>query len=137
MKKLLLALMILVMAGCISKAPAADLPSADLGNGTTIGLNNMEAGTYYDVKHRQILAGMQVSVVDYKQLVSFDVGVLTDAHTTPWFAGIGVDVSTLAKMCKLNYNLPGPLHLTTFVARDLTESWKDGGRWGIGAVVRF
>lgn len=134
MKKIIMLVMAIMMISGI--AIAADLPSATTGD-LTVGLANMEAGTYYDVRNREVLAGMQVSVLDYKQIVSFDVGVLTDAHSTPWFAGIGVDVSTLAKMCKLNYNLPGPLHLTTFVARDVTQSWQAGGRYGFGAVIRF
>ena len=135
MKKIIMLVMAIMMISGI--AIAADLPSATIAPDLTLGLANMKAGSYYDVRHKQILAGVQTSVVDYKRLVSLDIGVITDAHKTPWLIGIGVDATTLAKLLKLNYNLPGDLHLGCYVARDLTMSWKDGGEWGYSVLVLF
>jgi len=139
MKWFFVALMLIgvLLLGC--KAEAVDLLSTDLGTDKSlvIGLDNWEAGTYYDVRHKEVLAGMQVSIVDFKELLSADIGILTDAHSTPWMFGLGADITTLIKMSKLNWNMPWSLHLTTFVARDFKLSWDEGGRIGFGAVVRF
>jgi len=142
MKKFLAILMILVsvlMFGCAKKAAALELPSTDFGTKgvLTVGLNDMQAGTYYDVKNKQVLAGAQVSAIDFKKLLSVDVGILTDAHSSPWMVGLGVDVMTLANMLNLNYNLPGALHLGAWVSKDISVDWETGGRWGFSAVARF
>jgi hypothetical protein len=138
MKKLVLLIaFLLVTSICLADGLPALEVEIGKESGLVIGLDNMSAGTYYDVRHREVLAGFQVSVIDWQRIVSIDVGVLTDAHSTPWLIGAGIDVGSIASMIGWNYNLPAALHLTTFVARDLTLSWDEGGRWGFAGVVKF
>ena len=140
MKKLLLLLVLAgILAFACAKPAAADINplTTDLGTkgAFILGPSNLKAGTYYDAWHKEVLAGAQVSVLDFKRLLSLDIGVLTDAHSNPILAGLGADATTLAKICKLNYNLPFDLHLGVWGARDLTLGWKEGGRWGFSATV--
>ncbi len=132
MKKLLLALLLVF----ILAAPVMADQTYVSGETWTLGVKDMQIGTYYVTKTDNFSLGAQISVLSWKDLLSLNIGVLTaDAESFPLIGGIGLNVNTLAKICRLEYHLPGDLQLGLFAGRDFKKSYVDGKFWGISANV--
>lgn len=132
MRKLIVALCLLfVMA-----VPVMADQTYVSGETWTLGVKDMQFGTYYITETNNFSLGAQISILSWKNLLSLNMGVLTsDAESFPLIGGIGLNVNTLAKLCKLEYSLPGDLQLGIFAGRDFKKSYVDGKFWGVSANV--
>lgn len=86
----------------------------------------------WDVRGDRLLAGISASVVDYKGLVSLDVGAISDLNDSAFLVGISGNVEELAKKGGLNFNLPDRASLGVFYARDFSDK-----NWMMGLSVSY
>ncbi len=90
-------------------------------------LDKVDAGTYYDFISKDILYGFKAPVIGYKDLLSLDVGVITDAEEPASVAlagGFSVDLKALATVTKLKYYPKSNINVGMYIARNFrTEVW--------------
>ncbi len=110
MKKLILALLVVGFLG----VRAHSMDSASIS-------------TYYDVPSKSLLVGVSSEVYSW-QLVSFDVGVITDISVATFSAGASLKLDELAKHLGSEYLLNENIKVGLFSARDFRdEKWL----WGL------
>lgn len=92
MKKLTLAaMMAMSMCAGILATAAQAMPAKAVGD-FTFGIEQLTLSTFYDFKAADLYWGGITSVLDYKNLVSLDVGLITSAEKVAMLAGLGVNI---------------------------------------------
>jgi hypothetical protein len=106
------------------------------GETWTLGLKDMNFGTYYVKETHEFNLGAQLSILSWKELLSLNWGFLTaDAKNFPMIGGVGLNINTLAKIFHLEYHLPGDLQLGVFIGRDFKKNYQEGKFWGMSGNV--
>ena len=133
MKKLLIALLlVLVMAVPVM---AGEL-SMELAPGLNFGLVKMDAGMYWQRKADRLSAGLQFSALDYKNLLSFNLGTLTTLNSNPpLITGFGLNVNTLATLLGLGYHLPANSQIAIFRSWDISAGKGEGNDYGVCWII--
>jgi len=58
-------------------------------------MSNLTASTFFNIKTPQICYGGIESLANYKQIVSLDASVITDAQKVAYGGGIGIDIGAI------------------------------------------
>jgi hypothetical protein len=129
MKKFFLILLLMlvvavpVMAGDFSK---------EIAPGLNVGFVKMDAGMYWQRKSGDIKLGAQFSALDYRELLTLNLGTLTTLDSNPpLITGFGLNINTLANLVGLGYHLPGNSQIGLFRSWDLSAAKNEGNDWGV------
>lgn len=120
MKKIFLILLVLVvLAGCKAKeAEGIDLTREVAG--ITLGIADLNIGTFYDFRDNDILVGGVMPVVSWKSLINGEIGALwNETQNWSYLIGVSINVKELAKKLGMTYNLLGDVQVGTFMAKEL------------------
>lgn len=74
-----------------------------------------------DLKETRLLGGVTASMIDYRGLVSLDIGAITDLNSSALLVGLSGNVQGLAEKYGLNFNLPEKVGVGCYLARDFGE----------------
>lgn len=89
---------------------------------------DLTISTFYDVGSDSLLVGGILGVVSYKDLISLDVGILTEMSSISYMFGLGINIKTLAEKLKLNFDLNEKVKIGGYWARDFKRKLN---RYGI------
>lgn len=122
MKRLMLLVLSLVVfcsvfLGC-NTAQAEFRLSAEPVPGLTLGLSSVNLGNYYDFKSSRVYGGFEASVVNIKNLLSLDIGGLSNGSRQAPLVAIGANLIGICNKFGWEYKLPGNLQLVAFYSRN-------------------
>lgn len=90
-------------------------------------LDSVSIGTFYDFESKDMLYGFKAPVIGLKELISIDVGIITDAEEPASVAlagGFSIDLKGLATITKLKYYPKNNINVGMYIARNFrTETW--------------
>lgn len=95
-----------------------------------IGIEDCKAAVFTDFK--DVYGGGLVSVMEYKNLISFDGGYITKQGSRLVTAGVSFDIQTGCSIIGINYMLPEPVEVGFAYAHDFNT---DSGVWAVYAGV--
>ena len=133
MRKCIIAL--LLVFALAAPVMAGEL-SMEVAPGLNFGLVKMDAGMYWQRKADRLSAGMQFTALDYKDLLTFNLGTLTTLNENPpLITGFGLNVNTLAEILGLGYHLPGNSQISIFRSWDLSAAKNEGNDYGVAWII--
>ena len=138
MKKIILLLLaVILIAGCSAK-PAAALEwkaTTDI----TVGVSNVKAGTFLDLKDSNaLLVGGIIPIISWQDVISADLGLATDLNNKPLpLASISLDVQKFASKLGLTYKLLDPLAIGCWYGRTADDGKMNVEHYGLMATISY
>jgi len=93
------------------------LPEVSKSSDLEIGIDELKSGVFYDFE--DFYGGGLLPVMNYKKLVSGDIGFITKGQDTYISAGLSLNIQTGCELLKINYMLPAPVELGLSGAKNL------------------
>jgi len=89
----------------------------------TLGIQDLKIATFYDFRRSQLLIGGILSIAEYKQLISLDVGLITQISTSRVFIfGTGINLFELFRRSfNWTYKLKEPLTTGIWLGKSIEK----------------
>lgn len=93
-----------------------------MANGVEIGVSQLKSGVFYDFNN--FYGGGLLPVMNYKKLVSADLGFITGNSKNYISGGLSLNIETACQLLKWNYMLPGAVEVGLSFAKNLNQKEK-------------
>ena len=82
----------------------------------------MTLSTFYDFQTDDILFGSTTPIIQFKDMIAIDIGVITESENTYPIAGLSLNLNTFFEKIGASFLIPEPISIGGFISRNFADN---------------